>query len=60
MTCLDCMAPGGLHDCASLLLGLFTVNFIMNPKSALHCANWKGSGYYLTMGFYQQSIRFDA
>ena len=27
MTCLDCMALGGLHDCASLFLGLFTVNF---------------------------------
>ena len=32
------MALGGLHDCASLLLGLFTVNFIMNPKCALHIA----------------------
>ena len=45
MTCLDCMAIGGLHDCASLFLVLFTVNFMMNPKSALHCANCKGSGY---------------
>ena len=45
MTCLDCMALGGLHDCASLFLVLFTVNFMMNPKSALHCANCKGSGY---------------
>ena len=44
MTCLDCMALGGLHDCAtcSLFLGLFTVNFMMNPKSALRCANCKG------------------
>ena len=32
------MALGGLHDCASLFLVLFTVNFMMNPKSALHCA----------------------
>ena len=47
MTCLDCMALGGLHDCAtcSLFLGLFTVNFMMNPKSALHCAKYKGGGY---------------
>ena len=45
MTCLDCMALGGLHDCASLFLVLFTVNFMMNPKSALHCANCKRSGY---------------
>ena len=33
MTCLDCMALGGLHDCASLFLVLFTVNFMMNPKN---------------------------
>ena len=46
MTCLDCMALGGLHDCAtcSLFLGLFTVNFMMNPKSALHCATARGVG----------------
>ena len=45
MTCLDCMALGGLHDCGSLFLVLFTVNFMMDPKSALHCANCKRSGY---------------
>ena len=42
MTCLDCMALGGLHDCASLLLGLFTVNFIMNPN--LPCIAQTGRG----------------
>ena len=36
---------GGLHVCASLFLGLFTVNFKMNLKSALHCPNSKGIWY---------------
>ena len=35
MTCCDCIALGGLHDCASLFLCLFTVNFMMNPQICL-------------------------
>ena len=35
MTCRDCIALGGLHDCARVLLCLFTVNFIMNPQICL-------------------------
>ena len=56
---------GGLHVCASLFLGLFTVNFKMNLKSALHCLNCKGIGYWLSapwsMGsFESQTINFEA
>ena len=32
-------------DCANLLVRLFTVNFKMHLKSALHCPNCQGSGY---------------
>ena len=35
MTCCDCIALGGLHDCASLFLCLFAVNFMMNPQICL-------------------------
>ena len=53
MTCLDCMALGGLHDCAtcSLFLGLLTVNFMMNPESALRCASCNGSEFFLIFFF---------
>ena len=64
---------GGLHVCASLFLGVFTVNFMMNLKSSLHCPNCQGVGrgaggarrYYLSaprsMGsFESQSISFEA
>ena len=46
MTCLDCMVLCGLHDCASLFLVLFNVNFMMNPKSALYCASCKGTSFW--------------
>ena len=54
---------GGLHVWASLFLGLFTVNFMMNLKSSLQ-GGW-GVRYYLSaprsMGsFESQSISFEA
>ena len=62
---------GGLHVCASLFLGLFTVNFVMNLKSTLHCPNCQGveggrvGGYYLSAlwtmrSFESQTINFEA
>ena len=65
---------GGLHVCASLFLGVFTVNFMMNLKSSLHCPNCQGGcwgggvgavRYYLSAprsvgSFESQSISFEA
>ena len=66
---------GGLHVCASIFLGVFTVNFMMNLKSSLHCPNCQGGvlggagvgavRYYLSAprsmrSFESQSISFEA
>ena len=42
MTCLDCMALGGLHDCASLFLVFFTVNFYDESKICLALRKLQG------------------
>ena len=47
---------GGSHVCASLFLGLFTVNFLTNLKSTLNCLNCKGSGYYLLAPWTMESF----
>ena len=46
MTFLDCMALGGLHDCArcSLFLGLFTVNLMMNSNLPCIAQTARGVG----------------